>query len=158
MSHTQPVLELRNPSSPSSTYSSVTLTGSGSGGAVIAGASSTVFPVRLYNNYANVLNVADAINCVLASYDGTGTSGAAVSTPVTGLWLQVQVVDYNASTTNADTGYTAIGGQTKHAVATNSGTLANTGYLTINIQASPPATAVAQSVSQGLWLEYSWLP
>lgn len=152
-----PVIEWRSSITPFGTIASVAITGSGSSGAVPIGTSSNVATVRLYNNFAAAGSIADATSCVLTSYDDTVHQGIATTVPVTSQYLLVQVVNYNGSTTSADTQYFAIGGSTRHAIPTNSGTLSGTGanYVTINIKINAPSTATQGAISQGLWLEYT---
>lgn len=121
------------------------------------GTNSTPVTVRVYNNFLAAGSIADALSCVLACYDDVIHQGTAVNTPTTGLYVQVEVLDYNGSVTGADSTYYAIGGATKHAIPTNSGTISGSGanYIEVSIQIAIPATATQGSVSQGLWIEYS---
>lgn len=152
-----PVMEWRSAVSPNGTLSTQPLTGGGFNGAIPVGSTSTVLTVRLYNNFAGAANIADALSCVLAVYDDVVHQGTAVTTPATGQYIQVQVVDYNGNTNGADTQYYGIGGQVKHPIPVNGGTIggAAANYCTINIQAVLPANATQGTISLGLWLEYS---
>jgi len=152
-----PVIEWRNSTNPFAVITSVALAGTGLSGAIPVGTSSNVATVRVYNNFAAAGSIADATSCILAVYDDTSHQGVAINSPTTGLYIQVEVTDYNGVTTGADTNYFALGGQTKHAIPTNSGTIAGAAanYCTVNIKAVVPANAVQGAVSWGLWLEYS---
>ena len=156
---TSPVITWNSNTTPFSTITGLALTGSGSSGAVPMGTTSNVAVVRLYNNFAAAAGIADAINCVLAVYDDATHQGVATTTPATAHYLQVEVANYNGSSTGADTQFYAIGGMSvKHPIPTNSGTIGGTGanYVTINIQMVVPAAApVVGPVSLGLWLEYN---
>ncbi len=113
--------------------------------------------MRVYNNFASVGSIADALACTLSCYDDATHQGQATTTPVTNLYLYVEVNDYNGGTTGQDVAFFAIGGLTKHAVPTNSGTISGTGtnYITVNIKAVVPVNNSIPSITQGLWLEYS---
>lgn len=119
----QPVISFRQNISPFSTLSSLTLTGSGSGGAVVAGQQSTIAAFRIYNNFANAGGISDAVNCELSSYDTATDRSGMLTAPVTQQWLQVKVLSYNESVTSADLQFFPIGGLQKHAVPVNGGTL-----------------------------------
>jgi hypothetical protein len=154
---TSPVVEFRNPTTPFAVITSLPLTGTGFSGAIPAGTTSNVLTVRIYNNFAAAGSVADALNCVLTSYDDVTHQSQGTIVPVTGQYLHVQVMDYNGVTTGADTSTFGIGGTVKHPVPTNSGTISGTGanYITVNVTAVVPANATQGAVSQGFWLEYS---
>lgn len=154
----QPVIEFRNATAPNAVIASLTLQGTGFNNAIPVGGQSTPVTIRIYNNFANTAGIHDAINCVLASYDDATHQGSAASTPVSQLWLNVQVLDFNGLTGSADTNYVPIGGATKHAVPVNNGTIpgATSNYIEVNLMVVIPATASSNSVTQGLWLEYSW--
>lgn len=154
---TAPVIEWRQVASPNNTIASQAFSGTGFSGAIPAGTNSSSVQVRVYNNFANAASIADATNAVIACYDDTVHQGLATSVPTTGKYAQVQVVDYNGTTTNQDTVYFAIGGLTKHAVPVNNGTLggASPNYITVNIQIAVPSNATQGAISQGLWLEYN---
>jgi hypothetical protein len=154
---TSPVVEWRNPTTPFAVITSLALTGSGASGAVPLGTSSTVASIRVYNNFLAAGGIADATNCILASYDDTTHQGTAITPPTTGLYLSVQVTNYNGVTTGADTLYYLLGGSTKHVVPVNAALLSGTGsnYFSINLQVTIPSTAAQGATSQGLWLEYS---
>jgi hypothetical protein len=155
----QPVIEFRSSTGPFSVLASLALTGSGYSGSIPLGNSSAVSTLRIYNNFSNAGSIHDAFDCVLASYDDASTWSSAVTVPVTGLWLSVAVQNYNGSGTGADTTYSQIGGQSKHAVPTNGGTIAGAtaSYITVALYVTVPSTATASSVTQGLWLEYNWV-
>lgn len=152
-----PVVEWRAATTPFGVVSSLALTGSGSLGAIPVGTQSNVVTIRVYNNFAGASSIADALNCVIAAYDDTVHQGTAINAPSTGLYLQVEVTDYNGVTTGGDTLYYAIGGTTKHPLPVNSGTLggSSANYATVNVIAVIPATATQGAISQGLWIEYS---
>lgn len=152
-----PVVEFRAAGSPNGVISNVAFTGTGFGGAIPIGTTSTVQTIRLYNNFANAAGVADATSCVLAVYDDPIHQSLAISTPTTKAYVQVQVADYNGDSTSGDSQFYPIGGQSKHALPTNGGTLSGTGtnYVTINIQVAVLPGATAGAVSQGLWVEYT---
>lgn len=154
---TSPVIEWRDPVTPANVLSTLPLSGQGYAGSIPVGTSSSVATVRIYNNYVAASGVVDAYNCVLAVYDDAIHQGTAVTPPTTGLYLQVQVVDYNGVTTGGDTSFFALGGQTKHPIPVNGAVLSGTGanYLTVNVQAVVPSTATQGSITQGVWLEYS---
>lgn len=158
---TSPVVEWRAATSPFSVLASIALTGTGVGGAIPLGTNSFPVTVRVYNNFGQLSGVADAQNCVLAVYDDAVHQGQSTTSAVTGTYLQVQVLDYDGTTTGADLAYYPIGGTTKHPVPVNGGTLqgagagTNTHYVEVSVQITAPATAFAGQVSQGLWLEYS---
>ena len=154
---TSPVIEWRTAAAPNADLTSLALTGSGYNGAVPLGTASAATTVRLYNNFAAASGVADATNCVLAVYDDAVHQGTAITPPSTGLYVQVDVLDYNGATLGADTSYYALGGQVKHAVPVNSGTIAGSGsnYVTLSLQVVIPTGATQGSVSQGIWLEYN---
>lgn len=158
MTTVPPVIEFRSPSAPGTVLSTLALTGTGAGGTVPPGTVSTAANLRVYNNYAAAANVADAVNCTLASYDTATTAGVATLPPVLGAYLQVAVTDYNGTTTGQDTSSTAIGGSLKHRVPVNSATLpgAAANYCTVSLQLAPPITAAGVVGSQGLWLEYNY--
>lgn len=157
MALTSPVIEWRASTTPYGTLSSLTFTGSGFGGAVPLGTTSNVQTVRIYNNFAAAANIADANNCSLASYDDEIHQGLATTTQVNNHYLQVQVVDYNGTTTSVDASYFSIGGSVKHALPTNGGTISGTGanYVTVNLKVSIPAVANNGTITQGVWLEFS---
>jgi hypothetical protein len=139
---------------------SLTLTGTGAGGAVVAGTTSSAAALRDYNNQGGGSTVSDAFNCVLTTYDSSSVQGGQASAPVSGLWLQVQVLDYDGTTTGADTGFSAIGGTSKHALPVNGGHLGGgTGghYATLQLQVVVPSTATSLSYTPALWTEYSYL-
>jgi hypothetical protein len=152
-----PVIEWRQVAGPNAVITSQAFSGTGFSGAIPAGTTSTSVQVRVYNNFANAATIADATNAVISCYDDTIHQGAATFVPTTGKYVQVEVIDYNGTTTGQDTVYFAIGGITKHAVPVNSGTLAGAAanYITVNIQIVVPANATQGAVSQGIWLEYS---
>lgn len=154
---TSPVIEWRNPTSPFGVVTGIPMVGTGFAGAIPLGTSSAVVILRIYNNFANAGSVGDATNCVLAVYDGATNQGVAANPSTTGLYIKVQVVDYDSNTTGGDTFYFGLGGQTKHAVPVNSAVLwgAASNYFTVNIQAVIPTNATQGSVQWGLWLEYS---
>src|SRR4029077_5136010 len=152
-----PVIEWRSSVTPFGVVSTQALAGGGFGGAIPVGSTSNVVTMRLYNNFAAASSIADALSCVLALYDDVIHQGTAVSTPAVSQYIQVQVLDYNGGTTGGDTNYYGIGGQTKHPIPVNGGTLggAVANYCTINIRAVLPSTSTQGSVSLGLWVEYS---
>lgn len=153
-----PVIEWRSSTTPYGVLSSgLALSGSGYAGAVPVGTSSTPTTVRLYNNFAAAGGIADATSCVLAVYDDATHSGLAVEGATTGLYMSVQVLDYNGVTTGQDTQYYALGGQTKHAIPVNSGTIGGTGanYVSISVKVTLPATASQGAYTQGIWVEYT---
>jgi hypothetical protein len=156
-----PVMTFNSAITPFPQITSLALSGNGYNGAIPAGSSSTVATILLYNNFAGAASIADALNCVLAVYDNTTNQGSASTAPTYGLYVQVQVTNYNGNTTGADTAYFAIGGQTKHPVPTNSGTISGAingtsgNYITINVMIVVPPTATQSAVTQGLWVEYS---
>lgn len=154
---TSPVIEWRTVASPNGIVTGIAFTGSGYNGAIPVGTASSMVTVRIYNNFTATAGVADATNCVLSCYDDTVHNGIAVQKATTALYMQVQVADYNGVTTNADSSFYAIGGQTKHAIPTNNGVIAgaSANYLTINLQVVVPTGATQGSVSQGVWLEYN---
>jgi hypothetical protein len=154
---TSPVVEWRNVGSPNAVITSLAMTGSGFSGAIPIGTNSSTITARVYNNFAAAGGIADATNCILASYDDTTHQGTAITAATTGLYLGVQVNDYNGTTTGADSLFYAIGGSTKHTVPVNSGLLSGTGanYFTVTFQLSIPASAAQGAVSQGVWLEFS---
>lgn len=119
----QPIIEFRSATNPYGVLPSLTLTGGGTGGAIVAGQISTAQLIRIYNNFQNAAGISDAVNCVLSSYDDALHQGLMVTLPVTQQWLQVQVVDYNGAITNADASYFSIGGTTKHILPVNGGVL-----------------------------------
>lgn len=157
MAQTSPVVEFRTVASPNGVITGQAMSGAGFAGAIPAGTNSTIVSVRIYNNFAGAASIADATGCVLAVYDDAIHQGTAINLPSTGLYVQVQVQDYNGNTTGADSLYFAIGGQTKHALPTNSGTISGNGanYVTVNVQVVVPSNAAQGSVSQGLWIEYT---
>lgn len=154
---TSPVIEWRVATTPFAVLTSSAITGSGSGGSIPVGSTSNTLVVRLYNNFAAASGIADALSCVLAVYDDTVHSGVATQASSTGLYVQVEVIDYNGVTTGQDTLYVGIGGSTKHAIPVNTGTIGGTGanYVTINIQVVVPSTSTQGAVSQGIWVEYN---
>jgi hypothetical protein len=152
-----PVVEWRQVASPNSAVSSQAFSGTGYNGAIPAGTSSGVVQVRIYNNFANAASIADATNTVIACYDDTIHQGLAQTIPTTNKYVQVQVVDYNGTTTGQDAGYYGVGGSIKHAIPVNGGTIggASANYVTVNIQIAAPSNATQGAISQGLWLEYN---
>ena len=152
-----PVVEWRSNVSAFPVITSMALTGTGSGGAIPVGTTSSTVTARLYNNFAAAGGIADALNCVLAVYDDTVHDGLALTAATLGQYVQVEVTLYNGSGTGADSVFYAIGGSVKHPIPTNSGTISGTGanYVTIVIQYVVPSTATQGAVSQGLWVEYS---
>jgi hypothetical protein len=126
--------------------------------AINVGGASIPVTIRIYNNFANTAGIHDAINCVLATYDDIVHQGSAATLPVSQFWLNVQVLDYNGNANGNDAIYTPIGGSTKHAVSINSGIIpgSSTNYIEVNLMVVIPALASSNSVTQGLWLEYSW--
>lgn len=157
MALSSPVVEWRNATTPFAVISSVAFTGTGFSGAIPVGSNSSSVTIRIYNNFANAANIADAVLCTLAVYDDTVHQGQATSKATTGFYVQVQCTDYNGNTTGGDTQFVGIGGQTKHQIPVNGGTIGGTGtnYVTVVIQIAVPSTASQGSVSQGLWLEYT---
>jgi hypothetical protein len=154
---TSPVVEFRSSSGGHPVLTSLAFTGTGFGGAIPVGTTSSTQTIRIYNNFAAAGSIADATGCVLAAYDDVIHQGTAVTIPSTGLYVQVEVIDYNGSPTNGDIAWFPIGGQTKHAIPTNSGTISGSGanYVTVTIQIVIPAGTTQGAVSQGLWLEYN---
>lgn len=152
-----PVVEWRANVSPFSTLSSLTFTGTGAGGAIPLGTTSNVQTVRIYNNFAAAASIADALNVFVSSYDDELHQGLATTIPVTQTYMQIQVADYNGVTTNADVSFLSIGGQTRHPVPTNGGTISGTGanYITLNLQVNIPANAATGVITQGVWIEFS---
>lgn len=152
-----PVIEWRAATTPFATLSSIALTGTGFGGAVPVGTSSGVVTVRVYNNFLVAAGIADALNCVVAVYDDPTHQGIAINPSTTGLYTQVQVLNYNNTGLGADTAYFRVGGTTKHAIPTNGGTISGNGsnYVTLNIKVAVPPKAIQGAVSQGIWIEYS---
>lgn len=157
MSQTSPVVEFRSATTPFGVVSGQAMSGAGFAGAIPAGTNSNLVTLRIYNNFAGAANIADATGCVLACYDDAIHQGTAINPPSLNLYVQVQVQDYNGNATGGDSAFFAIGGQTKHALPTNSGTISGTGanYITLNVQVVVPSNAAQGSVSQGLWLEYT---
>lgn len=159
-SPTPPTIEFRADGSPNGVLSSVSLLGSGYSGSIIAGSTSSVYLLRIYNNFIAAGGIPDAINCVLTSYDDATHQGSQVSSPVQQQWLNVNVISYNGTTTGGDGAtYYPVGGFTKHAVPVNGGTLGGSvaNYIQVNIKVIIPALATSTVVSQGLWLEYSYV-
>lgn len=154
---TSPVIEWRSPSTPFGVLASLALPGGGYNGAVPIGTASSTILVRLYNNFLGTAGIADATACVLTIYDDTVHQGTAITPASTGLYIQVQVVDYNGLQTNADTVFYALGGQVKHALPVNLGILGGgaANYATIAIKVVSPANATQGTISQGIWLEYN---
>jgi hypothetical protein len=152
-----PVMEWRAAITPFAVITNQAFTGSGFAGAIPVGTNSGAVTIRLYNNFAAAASIADALNCTLACYDDTVHQGIAINPQTTGLYTQIQVLDYNGVTTGADALYYAIGGQTKHALPTNSGTVSGSGanYVEVSIRISIPANATQGSAGGGLWVEYS---
>src|SRR4051812_14039328 len=107
---TSPVVEFRNPTTPFAVITSLPLVGTGFSGAIPAGTTSNFLTVRIYNNFAAAGSVADALNCVLTSYDDVTHQSQGTIVPVTGQYLHVQVMDYNGVTTGADTSTFGVGG------------------------------------------------
>ncbi len=157
---TAPVIEFRDDVTPSTVLTSLSLTGAGFGGAIVAGNASDPITFRIYNNYAAAGSIHDAINCVLTSYDDATTLGAVTTPPVIQQWLQTTVVNYDGSTTGADAGvYSKIGGVTNHAVPTNSGVIGGAGahYIKVGLKVVVPSIAATALTSQGYWLEYDYV-
>jgi hypothetical protein len=152
-----PVIEWRIVAGPNTVITSQAMTGSGFSGAIPISTSSSVTQVRIYNNYLAAAGIADATNCILATYDDVTHQGTAITGPTLGDYLAVQVIDYNGVATGADTLYYPIGGATKHLVPVNTAILSGTGanYFTINLQLVIPMTGTQGALSQGLWLEFS---
>lgn len=146
---TQPVIDFRDPNSPTSPLASLTLMGSGAGGAIVAGTTSTTSTIRIYNNYAKTNGISDALNCVLAAYDGAAAQyqGSALTLPVSQTWLQVSVADFCGSTTNGDydlannSVYYPLGGSQKHAFSINGGSV--NGSSLANPSVAPVPSAIA---------------
>lgn len=168
MSLSPPSLDLHDANNPGSgvfpTISSIAFTGTGYGGAIVVGKSSAVFVARVYNNFTGSGPLADAINCVLASYDDTTHQGSSTTPAVTQAWLNVQVTKYTGVAVS-DTLH-PIGGAQAYAITANSGTLQGnagggttpfTSYIELALSIVVPASATAASGAQGLWLEYSWI-
>lgn len=156
---TAPVIEWRNSTSPFAVITSLALTGSGVSGAVIAGNSSNVATVRIYNNFAAAGGVASADICTLACYDDITHQGQATTEAVVNQEIGVGVINYNGSTSQADPSgaYYRIGGTTKHLVPTNNFSISGTGsnYITVVLVVLPYVSASAGSRSVGVWLEYN---
>ncbi len=142
--------------------STLPLVGTGFNNAIIVGQTSTMYLMRVYNNYSASAPVSDAINSVLSSYDDTTHYGSQATIPVSQAWMQVLIQDYNG-TPYTDTWH-AIGGTQKYAIGANGGTLpgstsnqtvAYTSFYTVQVVTVVPATAALSTVSQGLWFEYS---
>lgn len=152
-----PVIEWRAATTPFAVLTSIALTGTGYQGAIPCGTTSTAVTVRIYNNFLGVGSIADALNCVLAVYDDTVHQGVGINPPTTGLYIQVQVTDYNGNNTGADAQYYAVGGQSKHPISVNAGTIggAVTNYVSVNVKAVIPSGATQGPVSQGLWVEFN---
>jgi hypothetical protein len=153
-----PVIEYRSNTTPFPVLTSLTLTGSGGGGSIVAGQSSTPVTIRIYNNFAAAGSIDDAVNCVLAAYDNIAVQGLATIDPVTQAWCQVEVLSYDGNSTGADLAYTAIGGSAKHPVLVNSGTLSGSGahYIQVSLKIVVPSLASGSATTQGFWLEYSF--
>jgi hypothetical protein len=113
--------------------------------------------VRIYNNFSNAASIADATNAVIAVYDDTVHQGAATAVPTTSKYVQVEVNDYNGTTTGQDSTFFPIGGSIKHAIPVNSGTIggASPNYVSVTIQIAVPSGATQGAVSQGIWCEYN---
>jgi hypothetical protein len=152
-----PVLEWRTTDSSHTVLTALAMSGSGFGGAIPIGTSSVSQTVRVYNNYAAASNIADATNCVIACYDDTIHQGTAITPATSNHYVNVKVLDYNGSTTNADFFAYPIGGTTKHAFAVNGGSIGGSGanYVTVTLTIMIPANATQGSVSQGVWIEYN---
>jgi hypothetical protein len=157
---TAPIIEFRSDTNPFAVLSSIPLAGAGLSGAIVAGTSSAVVQIRIYNNFANTGGIHDAINCDLASYDDATHQGSQVTAPVSQQWLQVSVQSYGGVTTGNDgTTFFPIGGNTRHAIPVNFGVLAGAAphYIQVQLKVVVPALASATSVTQGLWLEYDFV-
>src|SRR6185437_10936576 len=128
---TQPVIDFRDPTSPGTPLASLTITGSGAGGAITAGTTSSVATIRIYNNYTQTNGISDALNCVLAVYDGAASQyqGQAITNPTSQTWMQLSIVDFCGATNGGDYDLTnnaifyPVGGSTKHAFSINGGSL-----------------------------------
>lgn len=154
-----PVIEFRADAGPNGVLASIPLSGNGANGAIVAGQSSGITIIRIYNNFAVAAGIHDATNCVLASYDDASNQGSQLTAPVQQQWLNVSVTTYNGVTTGGDgTTFFPIGGNTKHAVPVNGGVLpgAAANYIQVQLKAVIPALAALTNISQGLWLEYSF--
>jgi hypothetical protein len=158
MATTPPVIDFRDPTNLANPLASYTLVGTGVGGSIPAGSTSTPYTLRIYNNYAGAAGIADATNCVLAAYDSGSTRGGMTTPAVLGTWLQVEVINYNGVTVGADTQFYAIGGTVKHSVPTNTGTIAGSAanFITVTVQVVIPANASGANINQGLWLECNY--
>lgn len=154
---TAPVIAFTNASG--TPIASLALTGTGAGGAVVAGTTSTAATIRIYNNKGGGGTISDAFSCVLAAYDNATIPNGAATLPISGTWLQVLVNDYNGTTTGQDTVYTAIGGGQAHGVPVNGGRIVGGvggNYITTFVQVAVPITGSAAAYSPGLWLLYSY--
>src|SRR5258707_3455334 len=138
-----PTIEWRASTTPFAVVSSLAFVGTGFGGAIPSGTISTSQQVRIYNNFTNAASIADATNCTLAVYDDTVHQGLASTTPTTTKYVQVEVNDYNGTTTNQDVVFFPIGGSSKHLIPVNSGTIGGSGtnYVTLTIQIAIPSNA-----------------
>lgn len=152
-----PVIEWRASTTPFAVVSSLAFVGTGFGGAIPSGTTSTSQQIRIYNNFTNAASIADATNCTLAVYDDTVHQGLATSTPTTAKYVQVEVNDYNGTTTGQDTVFFPIGGSVKHLIPVNGGTIGGsaTNYVTVTIQIAIPSSATQGAIAQGIWVEYN---
>lgn len=155
MSSTAPTIDFRDPIATNTALSLLTLTGTGTSGAIPTGTYSATATIRIYNNYSAATGIADAVNCTLASYDNATQQNQATTTPVLNGWLQVQVMDYNGTPTSQDTQFYALGGSLKHRIPVNNAVLggSTSNYVTVQVQVVIPASATGSTITQGLWLE-----
>lgn len=157
MANSAPTITLTNGAGAS--IGSLAFTGTGPGGAILQGQTSTTQTFRLYNNATSAANIADAANCALALYDDTVHQGSATQLFLAQGWVQAQNTDYTGVTTGATSGWKALGGAIKLAIGCNSGTLAGSGnkYLAFQMRVVVPSNAVTVPLNWGFWLEYTWV-
>lgn len=154
-----PSFSLRTDDVSHSNVFTVQMTGSGPNGSITLGTTSNPVTLRLYNNYAGAGGIGTAYNVTFSSYDDDTNWGVFSTEPVTEGWLQIKVLNYDGSTTNADTQWYALGGLNKHIMPMNSAQIAGnvSHYVTFMLQVSVPLSTSTYSVFQALWVEYTWV-
>ena len=183
---TAPDITFRDANNPSSVLGSLTYAMSTLGSnflSVISGRNSFPIKLRLYNNWAQGLNIASAFNVNLTVYDGIGVgSHTALKAPVSQSWVRVYESGYGESV-GANPGltvfpwsHTAVGGYASHGAfynvynieASSDGTYTGrlragstgngVGFIEITSYVNAPLAASTASWNFAMTLQYQWTP
>lgn len=180
----QPDITFRDANNPASVLGSLSYVMSTLGSnflPVISGRNSLPVKLRLYNNWAQNLAIAAAMNVNLTVYDGLGAgSHTALKAPVSEAWVRVyesgygQSVGANPGLTAFPGSHTAVGGVVSHGAAYNvynvevgtdgsyngqlkAGSSGNgVGFIEITSYVNVPLTASTNSWNFAMTLNYQW--